>query len=187
MMFPRPIALVALALLTASPALAQTTIIGIRDVDEQIDDLRRAAEIRINRGEDARRFGPSEQREGLSGSLSLSYSSASGTDDKQDLAFGARLTDVRGPLVQTLGFVVSYAERDGTRTDEDLFAIYDLTYDWNTNFYGFVLGRVASDGLARTPGEVKTDAFIGVGPGYRIINRQDMTWRLQAGVGYSYL
>jgi len=34
---------------------------------------------------------------------------------------------------------------------------------------------------------VEQDAFIGVGPGYRIFNREDLTWRVQAGVGQSYL
>lgn len=183
----QPLALVALTLLTTLPAVAQTTILGIRNIDEQIDDRRRAAEIAINRGNDSRRFGPSEQREGLSGSLSLSYSSANGPTDNQDLSFGARLTDVRGPLVQTLGFLVSYNEVNGTKSEEDLFAIYDVTYDWNSNFYAFGLGRVASDGLATLPGDVKTDGFVGVGPGIRIVNREDMTWRMQAGVGFSYL
>ncbi|WP_284164794.1 DUF481 domain-containing protein [Frigidibacter sp. SD6-1] len=179
--------LAAFALLTAFPAAAQTTILGIRDVDEEIDDLRRDAEISINRGNDARRFGPSEQREGLSGSLSLSYSGSAGPTEDQDLSFGARLTDVRGPLVQSLGFILSFSEVNSTRTAEDIFAIYDLTYDWNTNFYGFAIGRLNSNGLAATAGEIDTDAFIGVGPGIRVINRPDMTWRLQAGAGLSYL
>lgn len=183
----QPLALAALALSTALPAAAQTTILGIRTIDEQIDEQRRAAETDINRSGDRYRFGPSEQREGLSGSLSLSYSAANGPTDNKDLSFGARLTDVRGPLVQTLGFLVSVNEVNGTRSEEDLFGIYDLTYDWNTNYYMFALGRVASDGLAALPGDVKTDAFIGVGPGIRIVNRQDMTWRMQVGVGFSYL
>lgn len=34
---------------------------------------------------------------------------------------------------------------------------------------------------------MKTDAFIGVGPGWRVINNPNMTWRLQAGLGMSYL
>ncbi|MES2550750.1 MAG: DUF481 domain-containing protein, partial [Pseudomonadota bacterium] len=49
-----------------------------------------------------------------------------------------------------------------------------------------VLGRAEINGLA-TGTENETDAFIGVGPGYRVINQEDMTWRVQAGVGISYL
>jgi putative salt-induced outer membrane protein len=51
----------------------------------------------------------------------------------------------------------------------------------------FRLGRVSSDGLADEADEVKLDGFLGVGPGYRVISRPDMTWRIQAGVGISYL
>ena len=49
------------------------------------------------------------------------------------------------------------------------------------------MGRVKSDGLAETAGTVKTDAFVGVGPGYRVINTPDLSWRVQAGIGVSYL
>lgn len=44
-----------------------------------------------------------------------------------------------------------------------------------------------TDGLAETASAVKTDAFVGVGPGYRVINTPDLSWRLQAGIGVSYL
>jgi putative salt-induced outer membrane protein len=187
MTFARPLALAALGLLTALPAAAQTTITGIRTINDEIDNLRRDAEIEIARGEDPTRFGPSEQRQGVSGSLSLGFNASDGSTEEQDLSFGARLTSARGPLVQTLGFLLSFSEEEGVNTEEDIFAIYDLTYDWNTNAYGFILGRVSSDGLADEADEVKLDGFLGVGPGYRVINRPDMTWRLQAGVGVSYL
>jgi len=51
----------------------------------------------------------------------------------------------------------------------------------------FRLGQVSSDGLADEADEVKLDGFLGVGRGYRVISRPDMTWRIQAGVGISYL
>jgi putative salt-induced outer membrane protein len=44
-----------------------------------------------------------------------------------------------------------------------------------------------SDGLARTSAEVRQDAFLGIGPGYRVVNTPQMTWRVQAGLGMSYL
>ena len=187
MTFARPFALAALGLMAALPAGAQTTITGIRTINDEIDDRRREAEDEIARGEDQTRFGPSEQRQGLSGSLSLGFNSSNGSTDEEDLSFGARLTNAQGPLVQTLGFLLSFSDEDGESTEEDIFAIYDLTYDWNTNAYAFILGRVSSDGLADEPDEVKLDGFLGVGPGYRVISRPDMTWRVQAGVGVSYL
>jgi len=187
MTLSRPIALAGIGLMVALPATAQTTITGIRTIEDEIDERRREAEIDIARGEDESRFGPSEQRPGVSGSLSLSFSSSDGSTDEKDLSLGARLTSVQGPLVQTLGFLLSFSEDDGVSTEEDIFAIYDLTYDWNTNAFAFVLGRVSSDGLATEADEVELDAFVGVGPGYRVINQPDMTWRIQAGVGISHL
>jgi putative salt-induced outer membrane protein len=68
-----------------------------------------------------------------------------------------------------------------------VFAVYDANYYFNDSFYAFVLGRVETDGLAATAGDVKTDAFLGFGPGYRVVNTPDMTWRVQAGIGVSYL
>ncbi len=44
-----------------------------------------------------------------------------------------------------------------------------------------------TDGLAALATDVRTDAFLGFGPGYRIINTPDMAWRVQVGVGVSYL
>lgn len=65
-----------------------------------------------------------------------------------------------------------------------MFAIYDANYYFTDSFYGFALGRIKSDGTAD---DVKTDGFIGVGPGYRVVNTPDLSWRVQAGIGLSYL
>jgi putative salt-induced outer membrane protein len=90
-------------------------------------------------------------------------------------------------LIQNLGLVIDRAETGGSITKEDAFAIYDANYFFDDNFYGFVLGRVKHDGLASTAGQVQTDAFIGIGPGYRVINTPDINWRVQAGLGMSFL
>ncbi len=100
---------------------------------------------------------------------------------------GARLRIANGHMVQTLGVVLDFAESGSVKTKEDLFAIYDANYYFDDNLYGFALGRVKSDGLAETAGTVKTDAFVGVGPGYRVVNTPDLSWRVQAGIGVSYL
>lgn len=98
-----------------------------------------------------------------------------------------RLTD--GPMIQTPGAVLDFAESGSVKTKEDLFAIYDANYYLDDSFYGFAFGRVKTDGLAETAGAVKTDAFAGVGPGYRVINTPDPSWRLQTetGIGSSRL
>lgn len=176
-----------LLLLGASGGNAQTVLTGIDSIDDRIDDIDRAARLDLDRGNDAFRYGSPEYREGLSGSASLGYSGKTGVTDSSEFSLGARLRMANGPMVQTLGVVLDFAESGSVKTKEDLFAIYDANYYVSDNFYGFALGRVKTDGLAETAGTVKTDAFLGVGPGYRVINTPDLSWRVQAGIGVSYL
>jgi putative salt-induced outer membrane protein len=178
----------ALALMVGSTAaLAQTTITGIRDINESIDDTERDARRNLDRGSDAYRFGNPEYREGLSGSASLGYTGATGNSDSSEFTLGARLRSASGPFVQTIGVLLEFSETDGVKSKEEVFGVYDANYYFNNSLYGFVLGRVSTDGLAVTADETATDAFIGMGPGYRIINSDQTSWRLQAGVGVSYL
>jgi putative salt-induced outer membrane protein len=177
-------------LLALTPAaFAQTGIIGIDAIDDDIDDIQRETREDIDDGQDDRRFGPGERQEGFSGSAALSFSSIDAINDETDVSFAARLNDNRGPFSQTLGVVLTYSDvEEGESGDQrDLFFIYDATYDFNDRFYGFVLARGLRDGLADEADENEVDAFVGIGPGYRIINTPTTAWRLQAGVGVSYL
>ncbi len=180
-------AAISFLLLGATDGVAQTVLTGIDSVDDRIDDIDREAQLDLERGNDAFRYGSPEYREGVSGSASLGYSGKTGTTDSSEFSMGARLRFANGPMIQTLGVVVDFAESGSVKTKEDLFAIYDANYYFDEAFYGFALGRIKFDGLAETAGAVRKDAFIGVGPGYRIINTQDLSWRLQAGIGVSYL
>lgn len=179
-------AVLALALCTQA-AVAQTTLTGLRAVDDQIDDIDRATQIDLNRSNDDYRYGSPEYREGMSGSASLGYSGKTGATDSSEFSMGARLRFASGPMIQTIGLVMDFAESGSVKTKEDVFAVYEANYYFNEAFYGFALGRVKSDGLAALATDVKTDAFVGFGPGYRLINTPDMAWRLQAGIGVSYL
>jgi putative salt-induced outer membrane protein len=174
-------------LIGAGLGQAQTNLTGIRGVNDRIDDLQRDAQRELDRAEDENRFGNPEARQGLSGSASFGFSGTSGAVDSQDIDLGARLRFANGRLVQTIGMVLEFSEAGGVKTDEDVFGVYDANYYFTDQFYGFALGRVATDGLAATAGDVKTDAFFGVGPGYRIVNTDNVAWRVQAGVGISHL
>ena len=123
----------------------------------------------------------------MSGSASLSYSGSTGNNESQEFAAGARLRFAQGQIVQTIGVALEFADEDGVTTQEEIFGVYDLNYYIDDRFYGFVLGRVESDGLADEATEVRTDAFVGFGPGYRILNTPNVTWRVQAGIGVSYI
>jgi putative salt-induced outer membrane protein len=166
---------------------AQTTLTGIRDVNDQINDIERQARIDIERANDENRFGSPEYRQGLSGSASLGYSGTSGATDSSEFTFGARVRHASGRFVQTIGMVLEFSETASVKTKEDVFGVYDANYYFTDSLYGFVLGRVTTDGLATLPSETATDAFVGFGPGYRIINTPQTTWRVQAGVGFSFL
>lgn len=173
--------------LAASAGLAQTGLAGIDTVDDRIDDLERDARRNIDRAEDPFRFGSPEYREGLSGSASLGFTGRSGLADSGEFSLGARLRAAQGPFVQTIGVVADYSETDSVKTRQDIFAIYDANYFLNDQFYGFILGRLNMDGLADAADEVKIDGFLGFGPGFRVVNTPDLSWRIQAGIGVSYL
>ncbi|AXQ92682.1 DUF481 domain-containing protein [Cereibacter azotoformans] len=193
--------LTALALLIGSTAVhAQVgTITGTRQLEERLEDIEEDIQEDLEEAEDPYRFGTPEFRPGFSGSASIGYSGSDGNTDEQNLTIGARLRHAQGPFVQNFGLVLDYAETDGNSDQEDIFMVYEGNYYFNEQFYGFVLGRAEFNGLADeldVTGDladvplaerVKTDGFIGFGPGYRVVNRPDMTWRVQAGIGVSYL
>lgn len=176
-----------LAMLMAAPVLAQTNITGIRDVNDRIDDINEVVAEDMERAEDAARFGAPESRQGLSGSASIGYSGKTGNNESQEFSGGVRLSYAQGNFVQTIGAAVDFAEDSTAKTKEDILAVYDANYYFDQSFYGFALARLEADGLADTADEVRRDGFVGFGPGYRVINTPDMTWRVQAGIGVSYL
>ncbi|MEF3047234.1 DUF481 domain-containing protein [Pseudotabrizicola sp. L79] len=176
-----------IALAAAPMAFAQATITGVDAVDDSIDDITDSVADDMARAEDASRFGNPEFRPGLSGSASVGYSGKTGNSESQDLSIGMRLRYAQGNFVQSIGAALDFQESANVKTKEDVLAVYDANYYFDQNFYGFVLARVESDGLATAATDVRRDAFLGFGPGYRVINKADMTWRLQAGIGVSYL
>jgi putative salt-induced outer membrane protein len=178
----------ALALIIGmSGAYAQGALVGTDDLDDRIADIDEGVRDDLARAEDSARFGNPEFRPGLSGSASLGYSGKTGNNESQEFSLGARLRYAQGPLVQTLGVAIDFADDNGVKTKEDVFAVYDANYYLNDQLYLFALGRIETDGLADTATEVNRDGFFGVGPGYRVINQANMTWRLQAGIGISYI
>ncbi len=182
----------ALAMILAAPAsFAQSTLAGTTALNNRLDDIERDINRDMRRAEDESRFGNPEFRPGLSGSASLGYSGQTGNNESQEFNLGTRLRFASGQLIQTIGVAINFADNDGVASKEDVFGVYDANYYLTDQFYVFALGRVESDGLADEaidPAKrYQTDAFIGVGPGYRIFNTPDMAWRVQAGIGFSYL
>ncbi|MDR7124855.1 DUF481 domain-containing protein [Pseudotabrizicola sp. 4114] len=171
----------------APAAVAQVAITGVEALDDRIDDINDDVADDLARAEDAARFGSPEFQPGFSGSASLGYSGKTGNNESQDITAGVRLRYAQGQFVQTIGAALDFAEANNTATKEDVFVVYDANYYFDQNFYGFALARLQTNGLAETVDDNRRDAFLGFGPGYRIVNTPDVSWRVQAGIGVSYL
>ena len=191
----------------SAPAFAQTEIAagadatGVSDVNDRIIDVEDAVQDDFDRDNDDARFGNPDRREGLFGSLALTYAGSTGNDESQDFSLAGRVSNNAGPWQQSVGMLLEFGEdEDGDKDKEETSVIYDGAYYFNDRFYAFVLGRFSIDGLANGDqlgidddsdvaddlSDFARDGFIGVGPGYRVINTEQTAWRVQAGIGYRY-
>ncbi len=190
------------------PAFAQSEIstgadaAGVSAINDRITDIEEDVTDAFDRDNDADRFGPADRRQGLFGNMSLSYTGRTGNTDNQDLAIGGRVNYNQGVFAQSVGLSLEFGEDDfGNKDQEDVAAIYDAQYYFNDQLYAFALGRINQnglvDGVRNSPSQTdedfadefsdfRTDAFLGFGPGYRILNSEQTTWRVQAGVGVRY-
>lgn len=129
-------------------------------------------------------FGNEGRELGFTGSISARGTATSGNDDTATLGLGARFgffDGVNGHEVK-----LSYSYFDAEEEEDDLnrlLAGYDYTRDFSDTFYGFGTAVVAYD----EDDTFETDAFVGVGVGYRVFNTPDVQWSIQAGPGYRYL
>lgn len=180
----------ALALLVAAPAMAQQSITGVEALNDQIDDISDDVNDDLTAGDDADRFGPNGVAQGWRGSFALSASGTSGNPDSADLTGAGRLTYGVGDWSHLMGFAIEYGESDGLKSEEKFFATYEGSRYFTPELYAFGLARFQYDGyvknsLTSNVGET-TDAFLGFGPGYRVLNKPNQTWRVQAGPGVRY-
>ena len=172
-----------LALSLALPAAAQTTVTGIRDLDDRIDDIQRDASRDLRRQDDTARFGPNGVVQGFRGSAALTASGTSGNTDTGTLAFAGRLTYGVGVYNNLFGFAGEYGEANGVKNEQRFFGTYEGSRAFTPRVYGYAVGRYQYDGFASN----EHDAFLGVGAGYRIFNTEDVAWRVQAGPGVRYI
>lgn len=196
----------ALAATFSAPAFAQSefatgaNVTGATEVSEQMRTVEREVRDDFARSEDSYRFGPGTRNDGVFGSIALTYSGRSGNTENQDFSLSGRLSHTVAQFTQSVGLLLEYGENSGGTTDtKKTSVIYDGAYYFNDQFYGFIVGRAATDSLADDArgigsgedvrdldGRLKRDAFLGVGPGYRVLNNDTTAWRVQAGVGVRY-
>ncbi|SNR53445.1 DUF481 domain-containing protein [Paracoccus sediminis] len=192
----------------SAPAFAQSEIsagadaTGVSAINDRIIDVEDAVQDDFDRDRDDARFGNPDRREGLFGSVALTYAGSTGNDESQDFSLAGRVSSNQGPFQQSVGMLIEFGEDDqGNKDNEEVSTIYDGAYYFNDRLYAFVLGRFSIDGLANGDadydgqpdeeiseklGDFARDGFIGVGPGYRVINTDTTAWRVQAGIGYRY-
>ncbi len=181
----------ALALMVAVPAVAQQKITGIEGLNDQIDDITDDVNEDLARGDDDERYGPNGVAQGWRGSFALSASGTSGNTDNGELSAAGRLTYGIGDWNHLIGFAAEYGEANGAKSEEKIFATYEGSRYFSEQFYGFGIARVQYDGFLvdennnRRDGS-ETDAFLGFGPGYRVLNKESHTWRVQGGPGVRY-
>lgn len=171
-----------IALFAAAPLFAQGALVGVDDLDDRIDDIQTDVADDLAEAEDSARFGPNQYSQGWTGSVSASLSATDGNTDSGELTLGGRLRYGNGPWNHTLGVAVEVGEENGNRYKEEAYATYDVNRYFNDQFYMFGLGSVKYDGFDTN----EWDAFLGFGPGVRVINTPDIAWRLQAGPGVRY-
>ena len=173
----------ALALLIAAPAFSQGALVGIDDLDDRIEDIQEDIDEDMSEGDDKDRFGTNQVTQGWSGRASVGLTATSGNTDTVDLSLAGRLRYGNGPWNHSIGFLAELAEDNNVRNKEEAFLTYEANRYLTENFYIFGLGSLGYDGFDTN----KWDAFLGAGPGYRIINQPNATWRVQAGPGVRYV
>lgn len=189
-------AAVALILMTPASLHAQVrgsaldATIGATAIEDTIEDIEEDTQEEFERSQDEARFGSAAVPLGFRGSVFASGTlDTQGDEDDYSVQLGGRFTLGQGLLNHTFGFAGLFTETDDEEGEGDdssdnnqLFAIYDGTYDINDRFYGFGIARAVYD----EDDDPDQDYFVGVGPGYRIVNREDFAWRVQAGPGWRY-
>lgn len=171
------------AFVAQAPAVyAQGALVGVDAVDDRVDDIQDDIDDEFDKSQDSNRFGTEAYAPGTTGSVSAAASLTSGNNDTFDIELGGRLRNSNGPWTQTLAFAFEYGEDENVENKNEIFATYDVNRYFSENVYGFVLARGEHDKFDT----IETDAFIGVGPGYRLFNTPQFAWRVQAGPGVRY-
>lgn len=167
--------------LGAGSVQAQSTLLGTRALEDRITAVEDAVKDDFERADDAARFGNPQFAPGLSTSIAMTFAGKTGNTDTQDVAVAGRMRYNVGQWSQTLGFGLEFGESNKVKTKENVFAVYDVNYYINEQFYVFGLARIERDEFP-----VRKEAFAGFGPGVRLINSETTAWRIQAGPGVRY-
>jgi len=165
--------------------------IGGTAIQDTIEDIEEDTQDEFERSQDQARYGSSGVPLGFQGSVFASGSlDTQGEENDYSVQIGGRFTLGQGRLNHTFGIAGLFSEADDEDDDGEgdsadtnqIFAIYDMTYDITDRIYAFGIARAFYD----EDDDPEQDYFIGGGPGYRIFNQPNIAWRVQAGPGWRY-
>lgn len=171
----------AFALILGMPALAQqTTVFETQNAaDDAVKTVEKNVEDSFAKSSDSDRFTFGRNAQGWRGSFAATASMTSGNSDNVTAGFGTRLGYAMGQWDHDFVASFSYTESNGVETGNKFVGAYDATRYLNGDLYAFGSLRYSADQYA----SITKDLFAGAGIGYRLINNDDLTWRVQAGPG----
>lgn len=164
-------------------AFAQDNLTGVKNLNDRIDQIQEDAQEDLDKANDPLRYSANGVPQGWRGSLALSASATSGNTDNRDLSAAGRLTYGVNDWSHTFGFAAEYGKANGITNNNKVFGTYEGSRYFNPKFYVFGTARFEFDDYATN----ERDVFVGFGPGFRILNSENQTWRIQAGPGYRYV
>lgn len=173
----------AVASLTAGAAAAQNTAFTNEDAAaDAFENLEEDIQEDFDEAVDNTAFGTEGRSRGWSGQIAARATGTSGNTDNIDIGVGTKFGYFDGVNGHDFTLSYTYGEDDGTKTQDSLLAGYNYTRNFGTNLFGFAKATTAMDEFS----SYESDTFVGVGVGYRIINRGDVRWSVQAGPGYRF-
>ncbi len=179
---PLFIAASAMALATV-PAFAQTTTFDAQDrAQDAVTDLQESIEDDFDR--DLRTFGNVGRQIGFEGSFALQGNMTSGNTDTASLGIGTTLGFYDGVNGYDLALSYTYTEDSGASTADRLLYGLQYTRDFGPRWYGY--GTLQGMNDNSTTASFSRDTFLGVGVGYKVIERSDLQWNIAAGPGYRW-
>ncbi|SEM62084.1 putative salt-induced outer membrane protein [Loktanella fryxellensis] len=191
------VAAAAAATIAGAVSAQETTFRTESAAADQFDDLQE--QISDDAERDVNRFGNEGRTVGTYGSVALRASSVSDdngrtdptdpdaliSDESYDVGVGLRYGSFDGVNGIDTTATYNYSEVNGNVDTKELFLGADYRRDFGPRYFGYGKLDAKFDDVADNS-ENFTDAFVGAGVGYRILNDEISQWSVQAGPGYRY-
>ena len=123
-----------------------------------------------------------DREEGLSGEVNVGGSLATGNTDTTHLNAEMRARFTAGRLEDNYRLMFEFADDNGTTTAQRILASAESRFDVSDGLFVFGFLQYDDDRFSGYQYEIEGT----VGAGYKLIDRSDMRFLVQAGVGYRF-